>query len=142
MTIEERDRLRARRVLHYTDKSARESAKVAERERRNLVMRNETGVLSASVKDTSWQGVPYGIPANKYPNRDRKPRHREQPIPQPDRAPIEQVLVQPPAEPILFASRASDARGRTEGNVPQYGIRPWKLHELPDVVTAGVPDRS
>ena len=142
MTIEERDKLRARRVAHYVDRSEREAAKIAERERRGMVLRNESGVLGTSVKDVGWNGVPQGIPVNRYPNKDRRPRYRERPIPEPNRAPCEQVLMVAPAEPVLFPQRASDARGRTEGNVPQYGIRPWKLHELPDIVTAGVPDRS
>jgi hypothetical protein len=146
MTIQERDKLRARRVAHFVDRSSADAAKVAERERRNMVMRNETGVLGDSVKDTGWNGVPQGIPVNKYPNKESRKRYTVlnrdrlgRPLPEPIRPPIEQVLVLPEHQPVLIEQRASDARGRTEGVIPTYGIRPWKLHELPDIVTRGLP---
>lgn len=149
MTIAERDKLRARRLMHYVDKSENDAAKVAERERRGRVMLNETGALAqvgtvrsgaqnivgSHVHDRSWNTVPHGIPQNLYPNKERKPRYREQALPEPVRQPREQVLMPKDVAPTLFPQRASDARGRKEGTQPiGIGIRIWESgHD--DIVT-------
>lgn len=131
MTIVERDRLRARRMLHYTDRSVAEAAKAAERERRGRVMRNETGALAPrsgtfanAVKDTGWNGVPQGIPNNRYPNRDKHPRYAEKPRSEHGTG---QEVQQASLSPIIVPTRANNIGGRAEGSVPLgIGIRIWE----------------
>lgn len=156
ITLEQRDRIRARVITEYHRLSQIEAEKVATRERSGAIMvgrnvlptanrfgtrlvrtqRKADGTVKgpASIKEKGWNGVPQNMPSNVYPSREQ---HRHYVDTQAPTTTVRSLTTEPynVKAPFIADVKASDIKGRSDRTVKLAGIHNSVIpHECASII--------